>query len=1531
MMSNIRQFAFRKPPFGATLVPAVGITLVLLLTLVGIAAAAPPVIDDQTFSVVENSATGTFVGDVGPDTYTYSITAGNSSGAFAINPATGDITVADGSQINYEVTTQFVLTVQATNAEGSDTATITIDVINVNDAPVITPGQAFSVAENSPAGTSVGTVIATDPDPGNILTYSIVGGNTNNAFTINASTGEIQVQTSSALNYETTPTFDLLVSVTDGGLSDTETVTINLSDVNDPPVAVDDSGYTMAENTTLNGATPSVLANDTDEDGDALTAVLAAGPANGSVVLDSAGVFTYTPNLNFNGVDTFTYYANDGQTDSLNAATVTITVTGVNDPPTANDDTFGPTNADTVLNVAAPGVLGNDSDPENDPLAVASFANPSAQGAAVSVNGDGSFSYDPTGTAVLQALPQGSVVIDTFTYVITDGVNLSAAATVSVTVTGVNDPPTAIALDNNSVAENSPAGTAVGNFSATDPDSGDTFTYALVAGAGDTGNGSFQIVGNELQTAVVLDFETQSSYSIRVRVTDSGGLTFETTFTINVTNVNEAPTAIALDNNSVAENSPAGTAVGNFSATDQDAGDTFVYSLVAGPGSTDNGSFQIVGNELQTNAVFDYEAQNSYSIRVRVTDAGGLTFETTFTINVTNVNEAPTAIALDNNTVLEEQAAGAAVGNFSTTDPDNGDSFTYTLVAGVGDTGNSAFQIVGNELQTVVVLDFETQSSYSIRVRSTDSGGLWFEQTFTITVIDGNDPPTDITLSNNTVDENQPPGTVVGALSGTDPNAGDTLTFSLVPGAVDNSSFAVNGTNLETNASFDYEVKNSYTVRVRVTDQGGLSYEKDFVITINNVNDAPTGISLDNASIAENNPAGTAVGNFSATDQDAGDTFVYSLVAGPGSTDNASFQIVGDQLQTNAVFDYETQSSYSIRVRVTDAGGLTFETTFTINVTDVNEAPTAIALDNNSVAENSPVGTAVGNFSATDPDSGDTFTYALVAGVGDTGNGSFQIVGNQLQTAAILDFEAQNSYSIRVQVTDSGGLTFETTFTINVTDVNEPPVAVDDPGYTTMEDTPLNGTSVLGNDTDPENDPLTVATYTQPANGTVTVDGSGVFTYTPNTNFNGVDTFTYYANDGQTNSLNAATVTITVTGTNDPPIAAHDSYTTTEDTPLNGASVLANDTDPENDPLTATLVDTASNGTLSLDSSGTFVYTPTLNFNGVVTFTYQASDGVLTSSLATVVITVTPVNDPPVAVDDPGYTTMEDTPLNGASLLGNDTDPENDPLTVATYTQPANGTVTVDGSGVFTYTPNTNFNGVDTFTYYANDGQTDSLDAATVTITVTAVNDPPTADAGSDQNVTIGAPVMLDGSASSDPEGDLPLSYRWTQTGGPAVALSDPTAVTTTFTAPISYTVLTFTLTVTDSLGLADPTPDSVVITVDNQAPAAADDIATTPEHTPVTIAVLLNDSDPNGDPLGVLSLDTTATLGLVTDNGDGTLTYDPNGQFDYLAAGESATDVFTYTVSDGKGGTTTATVTITVIGITYYYFPFFPVQSGAP
>ncbi len=505
--------------------------------------------------------------------------------------------------------------------------------------------------------------------------------------------------------------------------------------------------------------------------------------------------------------------------------------------------------------------------------------------------------------------------------------------------------------------------------------------------------------------------------------------------------VNRPPTDIALSSISVAENQPSGSAVGTLSATDPDAGDSFTYSLVSGAGETDNASFMIAGNQLATTASFDYETKNSYSILVQVTDAGGLTFTKQFTIAVTNVNEAPTAIALSSTSIAENQPSGTVVGTLSATDPDASDSFTYTLVSGAGGADNASFTIAGNQLTTAASFDYETKNSYSILVQVTDAGGLTFTKQFTIAVTNVNEAPTAIALSSTSIAENQPSGTLVGTLSATDPDAGDSFTYALVSGAggADNASFMITGNQLTTTASFDYETKNSYSILVQVTDAGGLTFTKQFTIAVTNVNEAPTAIALSSTSIAENQPSGTVVGTLSATDPDAGDSFTYALVSGAGGADNASFMITGNQLATTASFDYETKNSYSILVQVTDAGGLTFTKQFTIAVTNVNEAPTAIALSSTSVAENQPSGTLVGTLSAIDPDGGDSLTFALVSGAGGDDNASFTISGSQLKSNAVFNYAVKNNYSILVQVTDAGGLMFTKQFTIAITNVNAVP------------------------------------------------------------------------------------------------------------------------------------------------------------------------------------------------------------------------------------------------------------------------------------------------------------------------------------------------------------------------------------------------------------------------------------------------------------------------------------------------------------
>ncbi len=284
------------------------------------------------------------------------------------------------------------------------------------------------------------------------------------------------------------------------------------------------------------------------------------------------------------------------------------------------------------------------------------------------------------------------------------------------------------------------------------------------------------------------------------------------------------------------------------------------------------------------------------------------------------------------------------------------------------------------------------------------------------------------------------------------------------------------------------------------------------------------------------------------------------------------------------------------------------------------------------------------------------------------------------------------------------------------------PVGVND-AYSTAEDVTLtvNAPGVLANDTDADGDTLTVIKVTNPTNGTVTLNANGSFTYTPNANFNGTDTFTYKASGGGSDS-NVATVTITVTPVADVPVAVADTHSVNEDGVLTVAApgVLGNDADPEGG-LTAVKASDPQHGTLTFNANGSFTYTPTANFNGTDTFTYKANDGTADSNVATVTITVNPVNDAPNAVND-SHTATTAVPLvvNAPGLLTNDTDVEGSPLTAVKVADPDHGTLSLNPNGSFTYTAEVGFTGPDTFTYKANDGTADS-NVATVTITVEGV------------------------------------------------------------------------------------------------------------------------------------------------------------------------------------------------------------------
>lgn len=307
---------------------------------------------------------------------------------------------------------------------------------------------------------------------------------------------------------------------------------------------------------------------------------------------------------------------------------------------------------------------------------------------------------------------------------------------------------------------------------------------------------------------------------------------------------------------------------------------------------------------------------------------------------------AQPGIALSSATVPENAPAGTVVGALANVGANAG-AGTFELVGGDGSQDNGRFRIAGAELQTGAAFDFEARPSLWVRVRASGADGSVVEQPLEIAVTNVDEAPTLIDLSQSSVAENAPASTLVGALS-VDPDAGDTATFALAPGAAsqDNGDFRIVGTRLETGATFDFEARSSYSIRVRATDGAGAAIERTLLIAVTNVNEAPARVELSNASVAEGQPAPTVVGLLSEVDPDAGDTATFALVSGAGSQDNAGFRIVGAVLVTDTVLDSGAQATAAIRLRVRDAGGLTLDRTLLITIVPAGATPVAsVAFD----------------------------------------------------------------------------------------------------------------------------------------------------------------------------------------------------------------------------------------------------------------------------------------------------------------------------------------------------------------------------------------------------------------------------------------------------------------------------------------------------------------------------------------------------------------------------------------------------------
>ena len=384
-----------------------------------------------------------------------------------------------------------------------------------------------------------------------------------------------------------------------------------------------------------------------------------------------------------------------------------------------------------------------------------------------------------------------------------------------------------------------------------------------------------------------------------------------------------------------------------------------------------------------------------------------------------------------------------------------------------------------------------------------------------------------------------------------------------------------------------------------------------------------------------------------------------------------------------------------------------------------------------------------GTLTATDVDS-TSLTYSKVTGptngtVNISSNGTYSYTPNS-------NFNGSDSFTFKA---NDGALdSSAASVSITVVAVNDAPVATT-ASITTNEDNAKTGTLTA---TDIDSTSLTFAKVASPANGIVTVNINGTYTYTPNANFNGSDSFTFKANDGSADSA-TATVSITVTAVNDAPATSAVSISTNEDNTKTGTLTA---TDVDSSTLTYSKIANPAYGTVTVNTNGTYSYTPNANFNGADSFTFKANNGALDSAAATVSITVVAVNDAPVA-NAASITTNEDTAKTGTLTA---TDIDSSLLTFAKVASPANGTVTINTNGTYTYLPNANFNGSDSFTFKAFDG-TDYSTAATVSITVNPVNDTPVGEIIYHGKFIEGQTISADISNIIEPEGIGIPQYLW--------------------------------------------------------------------------------------------------------------------------------------------------------------------------
>lgn len=1348
--------------------------------------------------------------------------------------------------------------------------TFQIKVEGENDAPEVEQDLAYIMDEDGTITFTQEQLLeyASDVDGDDLVASNVQVGA--NASVQDNGDGTFTVVPDADFNGELDLTFD----ISDGQETVSSSIDLTVRPINDAPVP-EDKTFEVEEDGTLIFTDADLLAGATDIEGDNLTVEgVSYDGGDGILTGNGNGTYTFAPNENFNGDVNFSFDVSDG-TDTV-SANIDVSVTPVDDAPVSGNLAYS-VDEDGSIRLSQEQLLSQASDVEGDALTA---SNLSVDGnATVTQNDDGSFTITP------DADFNGDIDIS---FDISDGTN-TVQATADLTVNPINDLPVPqdqqFSVEEDGTLQFTDADLLAG---ATDIE-GDDLSVTGISYEGtdgvltDNGDGTYSFAPNE-------NFNGDVNFSFDV---SDGTDTVSANVDVSVTPVNDPPVA-GSTSYTVHEDNSITISDAQLLANSSDLEGDVSIDSVSYSGS--DGVLQINGDGTYTfspNENFNGEV----TLDVVVADEEGATDVTTAGITVLEVNDppvaGPTSYTIDEDSVLTFSESQVLL-NASDVEGDvelvgisyDGPDGIFT----VNDDGTCSF--APNE-------NFNGQVQLDVTIR--DEDGAEVDTVINVNVLPINDAPVSGDLAYSVDEDGAITLSQEQLLSQASDIEGDGLTASDL--TVDGNATVTANDDGSFTITPDADFNGDIDIQFNITD-GTDTIQATADLTVNPVNDLPVPqdqqFSVEEDGTLQFTDADLLAG---ATDID-GDNLTVDGISYTGSdgvlTDH------GDGTYTfapNENFNGDVSFSFGV-----SDGTETVPANVDVSVTPVNDPPVA-GSTSYTVDEDNAITISDEQLLANSSDvegavSIDSVTYSGTDGVfQDNGDGTYTFMPNENFSGDI---------SLDVIVADEQGAIDETTAGITVIEVNDPPVA-GPTSYTIDEDSVLtfSESQILANASDIEGDVELVGISYEGSDGIFTVNGDGTCSFAPNENFNGQVQLDVTIQDE-----NGATVdthiNVDVLPINDPPVSGDLAYTINEDSSitLSQEQLLAKAGDIDSENLEAINLSTDDNATIQYNDDGSYTITPDENYNGDLDLTFDIIDNDGGSVQVGLDITVNPVNDLPQAQDQQ-FTVEEDGTLlfTDADLLEGASDIDGDDLSIENvlYTG-ADGVLTDNGDGTYSFAPNENFNGDVQFTFDVSDGTGST--PAFIDVSVTPVNDPPVAGSTSytvqeDGQIIISDEQLL--ANSSDVEGDVALAnVSYSGNDGSFVDNGDGTY---TFTPNENFDGnISLDVTVIDQDGATDTTTAGIDVIAVNDAPETSGIQAEVDEDNAITITqeqLLANATDIEGDDLVASNLQTNDPDATIVANDDGSFTITHtenfNGELD-----------FTYNISDGENDVLT-TLDLTV------------------